>query len=85
MCAADCTPSFGLHPFIDVAPGYPFIGRGGVEEYPYDMSLERVRYLYNECGPRALVWGSDMPNILRHCTYRQSLDYLRRHATFIHS
>ena len=61
---------------------YP-IGRGAVEEYPYADSLERVRYLYQECGPAALVWGSDMPNVLRHCTYRQSLDYLRRHADFI--
>jgi hypothetical protein len=24
-------PSLGLHPFIDAAPGCPFIGRGGVE------------------------------------------------------
>jgi hypothetical protein len=24
-----------------------------------------------------------MPNVERNCTYRQSLDYLRRHAAFI--
>ena len=54
-----------------------------MEAYPYADSLERVRYLYRECGPAALVWGSDMPNVLRHCTYRQSLDYVRRHADFI--
>ena len=24
-----------------------------------------------------------MPNVLRHCTYAQSLEYLRRHAEFI--
>jgi hypothetical protein len=24
-----------------------------------------------------------MPNVLRHCTYAQSLEYLQRHAGFI--
>ncbi len=59
------------------------IRRGGIEEYPYRESLEAARFLYNECGPEALVWGSDMPNVKRHCTYAQSLEYLRRHADFI--
>ena len=27
--------------------------------------------------------GSDMSNVERHCTYRQSLDYLRNHCDFI--
>ena len=30
-----------------------------------------------------LVWGSDMPNVERFCTYRQSLDYVRRHCAFL--
>ena len=28
------------------------------------------------------MWGSDMPNVERSCTYRQSLDYLRRYCDF---
>jgi predicted TIM-barrel fold metal-dependent hydrolase len=59
------------------------IRRGSVEEYPYAESLEAARYLYDTCGPEALVWGSDVPNVIRHCTYAQSLDYFRRHADFI--
>ena len=59
------------------------IRRGGIEEYPYPQSLDAAWYLYDACGPEALVWGSDMPNVIRHCTYSQSLDYLRRHADFI--
>ena len=59
------------------------IRRGGIEEYPYPQSLEAVRYLYDTYGPEALVWGSDMPNVIRHCTYAQSLQYLLRHADFI--
>ena len=34
-------------------------------------------------GPSKLLWGADMPNVERSCTYRQSLDYLRRYCTFI--
>jgi predicted TIM-barrel fold metal-dependent hydrolase len=61
---------------------YP-ISIGGVEEYPYPRVLDRVRRLYGECGPAALAWGSDMPNVLRHCTYAQALNHVRRHADFI--
>ncbi|HEY7030428.1 MAG TPA: amidohydrolase family protein [Thermomicrobiales bacterium] len=61
---------------------YP-ISVGGSEEYPYPRTLERVRRLYQECGPASLVWGSDMPNVLRHCTYTQALNHIRLHADFI--
>ena len=30
-----------------------------------------------------LVWGSDMPNVERFCTYGQSLEYLRRYCDFL--
>jgi len=30
-------------------------------------------------GVGRLVWGSDMPNVERFCTYRQSLDYVRKY------
>jgi predicted TIM-barrel fold metal-dependent hydrolase len=42
-----------------------------------------VRDLHARLGPTKLLWGSDMPNVERSCTYRQSLDYLRRHCAFI--
>jgi predicted TIM-barrel fold metal-dependent hydrolase len=29
-------------------------------------------------GASRLAWGSDMPNVERNCTYRQSLEYLPR-------
>jgi predicted TIM-barrel fold metal-dependent hydrolase len=61
---------------------YP-ISVGGKQEYPYHHALDRVRRLYDACGPTVLAWGSDMPNILRHCTYAQALNHLRLHATFI--
>jgi hypothetical protein len=41
--------------------------------------------LYRRLGRGRLVWGADMPNVERHCTYRQSLDYLREYCDFIPS
>jgi predicted TIM-barrel fold metal-dependent hydrolase len=63
---------------------YPIVV-GGAEEYPYAGALRNVRRLYDECGASALAWGSDVPNVLRYCTYRQSLTHITLHANFITS
>ena len=55
---------------------YP-ISHGLEFEYPYPELATYVRQLRDEVGPDRLVWGSDMPNVLRFCTYRQSFEYLR--------
>jgi predicted TIM-barrel fold metal-dependent hydrolase len=52
-------------------------------DYPYTQAMNVMRVLYNEVGPRKLIWGSDMPAVQRVCTYRQALEYLTRYATFI--
>ena len=51
-------------------------------EYPYPLALSHVRQFYDRFGPDRMIWGSDMPNVERYCTYRQSLDYVRRHSDF---
>lgn len=58
------------------------IQKGGEFRYPYAECVEALRFLYGEFGPQKLVWGSDIPNIERYCTYRQSWDYLEA-CTFI--
>jgi predicted TIM-barrel fold metal-dependent hydrolase len=52
-------------------------------EYPYPQAQSLVRQLYETFGADKLVWGSDLPNVERYCTYRQSLEYLRRYCDFI--
>jgi predicted TIM-barrel fold metal-dependent hydrolase len=59
------------------------IGMGGRTEYPFVPARRLVHQLYDAFGPEKLVWGSDLPNVERFCTYKQSLDYLRNHCTFI--
>jgi predicted TIM-barrel fold metal-dependent hydrolase len=56
---------------------------GGVWEYPFVEAQSLIRDLRDKVGAEHLVWGSDMPNVERFCTYRQSLDYVRRHCSFL--
>ena len=59
------------------------IFQGAIWEYPYVEARPVIREYYERLGPDRLCWGSDMPNVERHCTYKQSLDYLRNHCDFI--
>ena len=70
------------HPNVLVELLIP-IFQGSIWEYPFDEAHPIVREYYERLGPEKLAWGSDMPNVERHCTYRQSLDYLRLHCDFI--
>lgn len=66
--------------YLEIA--YPIsIGRN--YEYPYQEAQQLIRHLYNTLGANRLVWGSDIPNVERHCTYAQSLNYLKEHCNFI--
>lgn len=54
---------------------YP-IHWGRTHDYPYPELGPTVRRLFDLVGAKRLVWGSDMPNVERNCTYRQSREYL---------
>jgi len=61
---------------------YP-ISWGREHDYPYPELRPIIQEQYRRVGAGRLVWGSDMPNVERNCTYRQSLDYLRRYGDFL--
>jgi predicted TIM-barrel fold metal-dependent hydrolase len=63
---------------------YP-ISWGRLHEYPYPELRPVIKELYTRVGGQRLIWGSDIPNVERHCTYRQSLDYLRRFSDLMPS
>jgi predicted TIM-barrel fold metal-dependent hydrolase len=46
-------------------------------EYPFAELRSTLEALYRRVGHQRLIWGSDMPNVERNCTYRQSLHYVR--------
>ncbi len=52
-------------------------------EYPYPLHTKLIKMIYEEVGCERLVWGSDMPNLYRTCTYRQILDLIRLHFNFL--
>ena len=52
-------------------------------EYPYPLHRELIKEIYDEIGAERLLWGSDMPNIYRTCTYQQCLDLVRVHFDFM--
>jgi predicted TIM-barrel fold metal-dependent hydrolase len=61
---------------------YP-IAWAGRMPYPYARAQHHVRQTYDRFGPRKLVWGSDMPNVGRYCTYRQALGYVWDYAEYL--
>ena len=59
------------------------IFQGAVYDYPYHEVRPVIREYFERLGPNRLCWGSDIPNVERHATYRQSLTYLRDYSDFI--
>jgi predicted TIM-barrel fold metal-dependent hydrolase len=55
---------------------------GGRWDYPYIEAHPLIRDLRDRLGAEKLLWGSDMPNVERFCTYRHTLDYVRRYCNF---
>ncbi len=51
--------------------------------YPYADTLWILRTLYEHFGPHRMCWGSDYPVVRFFMTYRQSLEIVRTHCTFI--
>jgi predicted TIM-barrel fold metal-dependent hydrolase len=77
----DIAVKAGTHPRVYSELCYPIIW-GGTWEYPYVELQPYIGRLCELFGPEKLVWGSDMPNIERFCTYKQSYQYLN-HCTFL--
>ncbi|HSB81482.1 MAG TPA: amidohydrolase family protein, partial [Candidatus Methylomirabilis sp.] len=61
------------------------ISWGGIWDYPYPEAQALIRDLRDRYGAEKLIWGSDMPNVERFCTYTQSADYVRRYCEFLTS
>jgi predicted TIM-barrel fold metal-dependent hydrolase len=61
---------------------YP-ISWGGRHDYPYARAAVQFQQLYDLFGPERFIWGSDMPNVERFCTYRQSLTYALDYFDFL--
>jgi predicted TIM-barrel fold metal-dependent hydrolase len=54
---------------------------GGRWDYPYREAHPLIKDARDRFGAEKLMWGSDMPNVERFCTYEQSLSYLTRYCS----
>ena len=70
------------HPMMSTEFLFPILYGSGWE-YPYVEAQPIIREALKRAGPSKFMWGADMPNIERSCTYAQSLNYLRKYCTFI--
>ena len=52
-------------------------------EYPWPEAQELVRWAVEQFGAERVMWGTDYPPTLNAGTYRQLLDFVRRHCTFL--
>jgi predicted TIM-barrel fold metal-dependent hydrolase len=59
------------------------ISWGGIWDYPYPEAQALIQDMRDKFGASKLIWGSDMPNVERFCTYTQSVDYVRRYCGFL--
>ena len=62
---------------------YPIVAGRLSWDYPYEPANILIKKQYERLGPEKLIWGSDMPNVERNCTYRQSLTHLTEYCDFI--
>lgn len=52
-------------------------------EYPYPDVLPYIERIYRAFGAGRMLWGSDYPPTMRYMTYRQSVEVIRTHCTFM--
>lgn len=72
----------GIHPRIMVELS-ALPGQFDQEGYPYPGAQSALAGAISEIGSDKILWGSDFPGILPFCTYRQTLDLVRRNCSFL--
>jgi L-fuconolactonase len=53
------------------------------QEYPFFKAQAFIRWTVEQLGEQRIMWGSDYPPMLMRGTYRQLLDYIRIHCSFL--
>ena len=58
---------------------------GGDFDYPMPQMRTTLKQLTQRIGADRLLWSTDIPYLLRHYTYRQSIDSIRTYCDFLTS
>jgi len=59
------------------------IALGGMWDYPLSPVRPVVEACVQRIGANRLMWGTDMPIVLRFWTYRQNVDFIRGYCDFL--
>lgn len=73
----DCTPCDHEYFFVQFLPAV-FLGK--VFDYPMLEAKPTLEQMVDKIGLDRLLWGTDIPILMRYTTYRQSLDQIRIHC-----
>ena len=52
-------------------------------DYPMPQMRPVLEQMVERIGAERILWGTDIPIVLLHWTYRQSLDYVRHYCPFL--
>lgn len=59
------------------------IGLGSVWDYPMPQIRSTIEECVKRIGADRLMWGTDMPIVMRFWTYRQNVDFIREYCDFL--
>jgi predicted TIM-barrel fold metal-dependent hydrolase len=59
------------------------IALGGTRDYPLPQAPPLMRELVEHIGADRMIWGTDMPIVMRHWTYQQNVDFIVKYCDFL--
>jgi predicted TIM-barrel fold metal-dependent hydrolase len=59
------------------------ISLGTVWDYPMIQIQPTIMECVERLGADRLMWGTDMPMVMRYWSYRQNIDFIRRYCSFL--
>ena len=59
------------------------IGLGGTWDYPLPQARQLIEDCVRRIGADRLMWGTDMPIVMRHWTYQQNIDFIVKYCDFL--
>ena len=59
------------------------IGLGAIYDYPIPQSHTVLKTSVERVGIERLMWGTDMPMVMRHLSYQQNISHLRDYCDFL--
>ena len=70
------------HPNLHLQFLFP-IALGAVYDYPMPQVADAIESCVSKIGADRIMWGTDMPIVMRFWIYRQNIDHIRAYCKFL--